>query len=197
MAYRLGLTGSVGMGKSTAARLFAEAGARVWDADSAVAMLYGRGGAAVPEIAKLAPDAVRNGVVNREVLRKWAMAAHGRFEMLERVVHPLVAKDRGAFAAAHADEAVLVFEVPLLFETGADKEMDGVAVVSVPPDLQESRVLARPGMDEAAFEAILSRQMADAEKRRRADWVIDGRTLAAARADVERIMSEITGETNA
>ena len=197
MAYRLGLTGSVGMGKSTAARLFAEAGARVWDADRAVAGLYGRGGAAVPEIGKMAPDAIRDGAVDRAALRRWAMAAPGRFDMLEEVVHPLVAADRAAFATAHDGEDVLVFDIPLLFESGGETGMNGVAVVSVPEDVQRRRVLARPGIDEAVFERILARQLPDAEKRRRADWVIDGRTLAAARTDVERIMSEIAEGMNA
>lgn len=193
---RLGLTGSIGMGKSTTARLFAERGAVVWDADAAVHRLYASGGAAVPAIAALAPDAVMGGAVDRERLRKAALADETLLPRIEAAVHPLVAEDRAAFLAdaEAAGRAVAVCDVPLLFETGAAEDFDAVAVVSAPADVQRARVLARPGMTAEAFEAILARQIPDAEKRARADFVIDsGRGVEAARAQVDAIMAALEG----
>jgi dephospho-CoA kinase len=190
----LGLTGSVGMGKSTTARLFADEGARVWDADAAVHRLYAPGGAAVAAVAALLPDAVRDGAVDRDRLRAAVTADAGLLARLEAVVHPLVQADRAAFLQRAAAEGtgVAVCDIPLLFETGDPAAFDGVVVVSAPEPVQRERVLARPGMTEAAFRRILSRQMPDAEKRARADFVIDtGRGIEAARDQVRAVLTAV------
>ncbi len=187
----IGLTGSIGMGKSTTAAMFAEAGAAVWDADAAVHRLYGDGGAAVPHVAGLVPGVVRHGAVDRARLRAAIAADPGLLARLEAVVHPLVAADRASFIASAAAD-VIVCDVPLLFETGSEGQFDAIVVVSAPAEVQRDRVLARGTMSAAEFDAILARQMPDAEKRARADRVIDTIDLAAARAEVERIMAEVT-----
>lgn len=196
--FRLGLTGSIGMGKSTTAAMFAAAGAPVWDADAAVARLYGPGGAAVPAVAEIAPDAVRaeDGAlaVDRAALRAAVTADPALIPLLEKVVHPLVAVDRAEFLRqAQANGAsVAVCDIPLLFEKGSEVEFDGVAVVSAPAEVQRARVLARPGMSEATLDTILSRQMPDAEKRAKARWVIDtGAGIESAQARVDAILQEI------
>lgn len=171
--YLLGLTGSIGMGKSTTARLFAEAGAPVWDADAAVARLYAAGGAGVRAIADLAPAAVVDGEVERDGLRAAIRADPQLLDRIEARIHPLVAADREAFVAANGAAPLVVLDIPLLYETGADAWLDGVLVVTAPPEVQRARVLARPGMDTGAFAAILARQTSDAEKRARADFVIE------------------------
>lgn len=171
--YLLGLTGSIGMGKSTTARLFAEAGAPVWDADAAVARLYAAGGAGVRAIADLAPAAVVDGEVERDRLRAAIRADPQLLDRIEARIHPLVAADREAFVAANGAAPLVVLDIPLLYETGADAWLDGVLVVTAPPEVQRARVLARPGMDTGAFAAILARQTSDAEKRARADFVIE------------------------
>ena len=191
----VGLTGSVGMGKSTTARLFAEAGARVWDADAAVHRLYGPGGAAVPHIAALVPSAVRDGAVDRAVLRAAVLADGSLLPRIEATVHPLVQADRMAFIgeAEEAGVALAVCDIPLLFETRQAGAFDAVVVVTAPAEVQRARVLERPGMTEAAFEAILARQVPDAEKRAQADFVVDtGRGLEAARAQVAEIVAALT-----
>ncbi len=193
---RVGLTGSIGMGKSTTARMFAEAGAAVWDADAAVHRLYARGGAGVPAIAALAPEAVAEGAVDRERLRAAILADGTLLPRIEAAIHPLVRAHRDAFLAEAERQGrrVAVCDVPLLFETGAEGEFDAVVVVSAAPETQRARVLARRGMTEAPFEAILARQVPDAEKRRRAEHVVetdDG--MAAARAQVAAIMQALKG----
>jgi dephospho-CoA kinase len=193
----IGLTGSIGMGKSTTARLFAEEGAAVWDADAAVHRLYAEGGAAVPAIAALAPGAVRDGAVDRAALRAAILAEPGLLKQVEAAVHPLVAADRADFLRRAAAEgaAVAVCDIPLLFETGAADAFDAVVVVSAPPEAQRARVLARPGMTAQAFDAILSRQTPDAEKRARAGHVIDtGRGIEDARAQVRAVMDKLKGQ---
>ncbi len=189
--FLLGLTGSIGMGKSTTAAMFAAAGAAVWDADAAVHRLYAPGGAAVAAVAALAPGAVAGGGVDRAALRAALARDPGLLARLEAAVHPLVARDRAAFveAAAREGRVVVVLDIPLLFETGAERQMDATAVVSAPAEVQRARVLARPGMTDAHLDGILARQMPDAEKRRRATWVIDTTPLAAAEAAVGRIMA--------
>ena len=187
----LGLTGGIGMGKSTTAAMFAERGAAVWDADAAVRRLYGRGGAGVPAIAAIRPAAIREGAVDRDALKAWIAEDAEALPALDRAIHPLVAADRAAFVE-RADAALVVCDVPLLFESGADAGMDRTATVSVPPEVQRARVLARGTMDAAALGAILARQMTDAERRARADYVIDTTRLEAARADVARIVEEMT-----
>jgi dephospho-CoA kinase len=196
--FRLGLTGSVGMGKSTTAAMFAEAGVPVWDADAAVHRLYSAGGAGVPVIAALVPDAIRDGAVDRSVLRQAVLDDPGLLARIEACIHPLVAADRAAFLAGHAAADLVLLDIPLLYETGAEGSVDAVAVVSAPAEVQRERVLARPGMTEAAFAAILARQVPDAEKRRRADYVIDtGRGLEAARAAVLSLIADIRRRQNA
>ena len=190
----LGLTGSIGMGKSTTAALFREAGAPVQDADAVVADLYGPGGAAVGRIGKAFPGVVEGGAIDRSRLLPRIMGDPDAFARLEAIVHPLVQADRAAFLkAAKADGApVAVLDVPLLFEVGLDREVDAVVVVSAPAEVQRDRVLARPGMTPETFEQILLRQLPDAEKRARADFVIDTRYgLDAARGDVGRVLAAV------
>lgn len=191
--YLLGLTGSIGMGKSTTARFFAEAGVPVWDADAAVHRLYGRGGAGVEAIRALHPAAIVEGAVDRAALRDWIAADPGALARIEAVIHPLVAHDRSLFLAqAQVTGAdLVVLDIPLLFETGAETWMDSVLVVTATPEVQRARVLARPGMDAARFEAILAKQMPDAAKRARADHVIVSEGLDATRAAVETLIADI------
>lgn len=190
--FLLGLTGSIGMGKSTTADMFAQAGCAVWDADAAVHRMYGSGGRAVEPLRALRPEAVVEGMVSRPALKDWIRSDDSALARIEAVVHPMVAADRADFLArTQADVAVL--DIPLLFETGADTSFDAVAVVSVAPNVQKDRVLARPGMTEAQFLTILNKQMPDDEKRRRADYVIDTSSLESAQADVARILEDIRG----
>lgn len=190
----LGLTGSIGMGKSTTTAMFVDLGAVVWNADDAVHRLYAPGGAAVGPVGDAFPGVVVDGAVDRtrlaEALGKDATA----FRRLEAIVHPLVAQGRAADleAARTAGVKLAVLDIPLLFETGGDRAVDAVVVVTADPAIQAERVLARPGMTRERFDAILARQMPDAEKRARADFVIDtGRGLEAARAEVEAIVSVV------
>jgi dephospho-CoA kinase len=183
--YRLGLTGSIGMGKSTTAGFFREFGVPVWDADAAVHRLYAPGGAAVGPVGALCPAAVVDGTINRGALKDWIAQDKEALAKLEAVVHPLVAEDRAAFVAG-ARVPLVVLDIPLLFEVGAD--VDGVLVVAAPPEVQRARVLARPGMTEAQFEAILARQMPDAEKRARADFVIETLDMDSTRRDVRNLV---------
>lgn len=189
----LGLTGSIGMGKSTTAAMFRDEGVPVWDADASVHALYAPGGAAVAGVGRLVPGTVVAGAVDRGRLRGALERDPGLFAGLEAVVHPLVGEDRARFLA-RADSPVVVLDVPLLFERRIDAECDGVAVVSAPEAVQRRRLLARPGMDEAAVALLLGRQMPDAEKRRRARWVIPSETLEGARAAVRDILAEIRGD---
>lgn len=189
----LGLTGSIGMGKSTTAAMFAQAGVPVWDADAAVHRLYGPGGAAVGPIGDLFPEVIVDGAVSRERLRTRVQADPDVLPRLEEVVHPLLAKDRADFVAQYTDEgaALVVFDIPLLFETGLDSEMDASLVVSAPPEIQRARVLERPGMDEAQLDAMLARQMPDDDKRARATYVIETRTPEQTRREVIALIDRI------
>ncbi|HVI31778.1 dephospho-CoA kinase [Phenylobacterium sp.] len=188
----IGLTGSIGMGKSTTAAMFREAGVPVYDADAAVHDLYDEGGAAVGPVGEAFPGVVKDGKVDREALRQRVLGQPEALKRLNAIVHPLVGKDRiGFFDQAKADGAdMVVLDIPLLFETGGHLNMDAVVVVTAPPEMQRERVLARPGMTPERLDAILAQQMADAEKRARAHFVVDtSRGLEAARAQVEEIIT--------
>ena len=169
----LGLTGSIGMGKSATAAMFARRGVPVHDSDAAVHALYRAGGKAGPAIAAIVPDAVgADGTVDRAALRAAVLDDPVRMAALEAIVHPLVQAESRDFLALHADAPLVVLDIPLLYETGAEARCDAVLVVTAEPDVQRTRVLARPGMDDATFAAILAKQLPDAEKRARADFVI-------------------------
>jgi dephospho-CoA kinase len=189
----LGLTGSIGMGKSATARMFEEAGVPVHDSDEAVHRLYA--GEAVPAIEAAFPGVVSNGVVDRTRLSAHVLGDAPAMKRLEAIIHPMVRADADAFIACHRATGVplVVLDIPLLFETGGRGRVDKVAVVSAPAEIQRERVLSRPGMTPDKFEAILSRQVPDAEKRRQADFVIDtAGGFDAARAEVRRIIDTLT-----
>lgn len=189
--YVLGLTGGIGMGKSTTAAMFAAAGLPVWDADAAVHRLYAPGGAAVAPVAAAFPGVqADDGGIDRTALKRAISADPSVLPRLEALVHPLVAADRAAFLARQTADIVLL-DIPLLFEGGSERLCDGVAVVSVPAETQRARVLARGTMSGSDLDRILARQMPDAEKRRRATWVIDTTTLDGARAAVQSILHDI------
>ncbi len=195
--FRLGLTGSIGMGKSTTASMFADEGIPVWDADAAVHRLYD--GPAAAAIAAICPQAIIDGRVDREVLRDWIANDIDALPRLERAVHPLVAADRAAFlqVAERNGVPLVLFDIPLLFETGADAAMDATLVVTAPADVQRARVLARPGMTEARLQAMLARQMPDAEKRARATYVIEARMVDETREAVRALIQRLKGEGDA
>ena len=190
MPILVGLTGSIGMGKTTTAGMFAEAGLPVWDADAAVHRLYGPGGAAVPAIAALRPEAVGPEGVDRAALKAWIDQDPAALARIEAVVHPLVAADRADFIKS-AEAPAVVLDIPLLFETGLDREVDLTVVVSTDPDTQRARVLARPGMTEKRFDTLLSKQIPDAEKCARADIVISTDSLDSARRGVKDVLDRI------
>ena len=193
MTFRLGLTGSIGMGKSTTAAMFADEGVPVWDADATVHRLYASGGAAAKIVAALFPAVMDGGAVSRAKLRALISADPAVLNRLQTAVHPLVAADRAAFLqACTADIALL--DIPLLYETGAEAGCDAVVVVSAPPKIQRARVLQRGEMTAAEFDMILQRQLPDAEKRARADYVIETSTLDNARAAVRAICADIRGK---
>ena len=194
----LGLTGSIGMGKSTTTAMFADLGAVIWNADDAVHRLYAPGGAAVGPVEAAFPGVVVDGAVDRTRLAEALGRDETAFRTLEAIVHPLVAQGRQADldAARARGVALAVLDIPLLFETGGDRSVDAVVVVSAPPEVQAARVLARPGMTRERFEAILARQTPDAEKRARADFIVDtGRGLEAARAQVQAIVAAVLDPT--
>ena len=188
----LGLTGSIGMGKSTTAKLFAEEGVPVHDADAAVHALYE--GAATPLIERAFPGTTTAGKVDRQKLAARVVGNEAAMKELEAIVHPLVRQSEIRFIEQARAEArpVVVLDIPLLFETGGEKRVDKVVVVSAPAAEQRRRVLERPGMTEEKFEGLLAKQVADAEKRRRADFVIDtGRGIDHAREQVRSLLAEI------
>lgn len=170
---RLALTGSIGMGKSTVASMFERAGIPVFDADAVVRNLQGPGGALVAKIEKRFPGTTRNGAVDREALSERVVADAKSLAALEAIVHPAVHHERTRFIVEHGDCPALLFDIPLLFETGGAEAFDKVIVVSAPAEIQRRRVLSRPGMTEEKFDSLLARQMPDDEKRARADFVID------------------------
>lgn len=186
----LGLTGSIGMGKSTVAAMFEDEGVPVFDADAVVHRLQGPGGALVAAIEAEFPGTTTELGVDRILLRDAVLGDDAAFTRLEALVHPAVAREREKFLAANAGAALIVLDIPLLFETGGWRQVDKIVVVSVPPEIQRERVLSRPGMTAGRFEAILARQMPDAEKRARADFVIStGGALAETRAHVRNLIA--------
>ncbi|WP_027059273.1 dephospho-CoA kinase [Mesorhizobium loti] len=188
----LGLTGSIGMGKSTTAKMFAEAGVPVHDSDETVHRLYA--GKAAPLVEAAFPGTTANGVVDRAKLGARVLGDTAALKALEAIIHPLVRADADAFLARHrnAVESMAVLDIPLLFETGGRGRVDKVVVVTAPAEVQHQRVLARPGMTEEKLAAILAKQVPDEEKRRLADFVIDtGQGLDAARAQVDAIIAEL------
>lgn len=191
----LGLTGSIGMGKSATAAMFAKRGVPVHDADAAVHAFYEAGGKAGRDIAKIAPNAVRaDGSVDRAALRAAVLGHPERLAAIEAVVHPLVQAESRAFLARHADAALVVLDIPLLYETGGEVRCDAVLVVTADPEVQRARVLARLGMTPESFSAILAKQMPDAEKRARADFVIDtGLGFDHAERQVDAIVKRLCG----
>ena len=186
----LAITGSIGMGKSTVAQMFAKRGIPVFDADAVVRELQGPGGRLVPEIEKRFPGTTRDGAVDRDALSAAVLGDRVELRSLEGLVHPAVHHERTRFILQHGNARALLFDIPLLFETHGEENFDHVIVVSASAEEQRRRVLARPGMSEAKFQSILARQMPDAEKRGRADFVIDtGISLEETEAQVERILA--------
>lgn len=188
----IGLTGSIGMGKSTTLQMFAEAGVPVYDADAAVHAVYQ--GVAVPLVEAAFPDTTSGGKVDRQKLSARVLGDPAALQRLEQIVHPLLAEHRQKFldAAERAGAPVAVMDVPLLFETGSEARMDAIVVVSAPVELQRARVLARDGMTSDKLDAILARQLPDADKRRRADFVVDtSQGLESARAQVKDILAKM------
>ena len=190
----IGLTGSIGMGKSTTAAMFREAGIPVYDADAAVHAAYDVGGAAVGPVGEAFPGVVKDGRVDREELRKRVLGNPDALKVLNGIVHPIVGRDRARlFEEAEAAGAdMIILDVPLIYETGGEKNMHAVIVVSAPAEMQRERVLAREGMTPERLDAILAQQVPDAEKRKRADYVVDtGNGLEPARAQVKAIIAEL------
>ena len=186
----LALTGSIGMGKSTVAAMFADAGIPTFDADAVVRRLQGPGGRLVPAIEARFPGTTRNGAVDRDALSSAVLGDRDALAALESIVHPAVHHERTRFIVEHGDAKALLFDIPLLFETGGDQAFDKVIVVSAPKEVQRERVLARPGMTEEKFARILDRQMADEEKRARADFIVDtSGSLENTRKQVDAILA--------
>jgi dephospho-CoA kinase len=192
----IGLTGSIGMGKSTTSEMFAQLGVPIWDADSAVHRLYAPDGDGAKAVASLFPKAInQDGCVDRHVLAGQVLHDQAALKQLEAIVHPLVGQDRGVFLsnARENDHQLVIVDVPLLFETGGDKYVDQIIVVSCEASLQRQRVLARPGMSEEKFASILARQTPDAEKRGRADFVITtDLSLDDTRKQVRKVYDRLT-----
>jgi dephospho-CoA kinase len=192
MSFRLGLTGSIGMGKSTTAQMFRDLGVPVWDADATVHRLYAPGGAAVAPVSAAIPDVVIDGAISRDRLKLALKTDPNLLVRLESIVHPLVAEDRRGFIAANADAPLIVLDIPLLFETGGQAGVDAVAVVTTDTERQKTRVMARPGMTQDLFDQILARQMPDAQKRDLADYIIETNTLEQARARVSELVQMLS-----
>ncbi|MDF1728987.1 MAG: dephospho-CoA kinase [Sulfitobacter sp.] len=188
--FLLGLTGSIGMGKSTTATLFVEAGCALWDADAAVHRLYAVGGAAVVPMQAAFPQAIEGGAVSRDALKRIIAADPQALTRIEQIVHPLVGQDR-AEVIANADTDILVLDIPLLFETGGEARVDAVACVMIDAETQKARVMARGTMTPEQFETIRAKQLPAAEKAARADYVIETDTIEHARAQVQAVVQDI------
>ena len=195
--YVIGLTGGIGMGKSETAKLFAQEGVAVHDADAAITRLYARGGNAVEAIAETFPGTVKKGAVDRQALSARVVKDPAALARLEQLVHPLVARDRQDFLR-DTKAPIVLFDIPLLFEIGADKEMDAVVVTSAPEEVRRARVLARPGMTAEKFESLKARQMDDAQKRQQAHYVVmTDKGLDHAREQVKMILADIRAKLRA
>jgi dephospho-CoA kinase len=190
----IGLTGSIGMGKSTVAAMFAEEGAPAFNSDEAVHTLYAPGGAAVALVGEAFPGVVRDGAIDRAALSAQVVTDDDAIARLERIVHPLVRQAQAEFLQTNRDAGAgaVVLDIPLLFETGGSTLVDKIVVVSAPAEVQRARVLGRPGMTEEKFDALLARQLPDAEKRARADFVIDtGGDFDVTRAQVRAVLDAL------
>jgi len=190
----LGLTGGIGMGKSTAAKALNAMGFPVYHADYAVHEALRKGGKAVRQVARLFPEALRNGAIDRKILGRFVFGHPRKLKQLEKILHPFVWQAEAAFLKqAHRDKAsAVILEIPLLFETGGEGRFDAVLCVTAPYAIQKARVLARPGMTEARFKAIRARQMKDSEKRKKADYIIHtGKGLADTRKQLKRVMKHL------
>jgi dephospho-CoA kinase len=190
MSFVIGLTGSIGMGKSTTAKVFAEEGCAVWDADAAVHRLYAKGGDAVASISEAFPEAVIDGAVSRDALKTIISRDPQALRRIEQIVHPLVAQDRARFMD-EADADCIVLDIPLLFETGGEARVDATVCVSVDAETQKKRVMERATMTADQFAAILAKQMPDADKRARADYVIITDTPEHAARQVRDVLADI------
>ena len=187
---RLALTGSIGMGKSTVAAMFERHGIPVFDADATVRRLQGPGGALVAKIEKRFPGTTKDGAVDRETLSARVLGDAAELAALEAIVHPAVHHERTRFIVENGDAPALLFDIPLLFETGGEQTFDKVIVVSAPAEVQRERVLARPGLSAGKLDALLARQLPDEEKRRQADFVIDtGGDLSTTETQVRDILT--------
>jgi len=196
---KVALTGSIAMGKSTTAKMFADLGCPVFDADAAVHALYAHGGGAVPIIADLFPDAVISGKVDREKLSAVVLEDPAALARLEAAIHPLVRKEQQEFIkqAAEVGHKFVILDIPLLFETGGNRNVDLIVVVSAPADVQRERALERPGMTEGKLAEILQRQLPDARKRAQADFVVDtGSGMNSAFDQVRKITQELQSRTS-
>lgn len=187
----LGLTGSIGMGKSTTAKMFAEAGIPVWDADATVHALYSKNGAAILELSKAFPDAVVDGAIDRNRLRTSLKSDPSALKRLEAIVHPLTLTARNDFIADKNNYDIIVLDIPLLFEVGADSVCDAVVVVSASSEEQRARILQRGTMNADDLDLILARQMSDREKRARADYAIETHNLDDTRRAVQNLITKI------
>lgn len=187
----LGLTGSIGMGKSTTAQMFRDLLVPVWDADQTVADLYAKGGAAIDGLKALDPHYVANGAADRDAIKAAIGGNPDVLTQIEAIVHPLVRASRQDFLTQHLHSDLVVLDIPLLFETDTQDQVDAVLVVTAPPDVQRERVLARGTMSEDMYQAILAKQLPDAEKRERADYVIETLTLEATKADVTSLVEDL------
>lgn len=189
-SFRLGLTGSIGMGKSSTAAMFADEGIPVWDADGTVHRLYSPGGAGVAALAVDFPEAIVDGAVSRAALSRLIGLNPQRMKQVESLIHPLVAEDRAAFVSGCTSD-ILLLDIPLLYEIRAEGSCDAVLLVTAPPEVQRARVLARPGMTEAQFAYLHGLQIADREKRKLADHIVETLSFDSTRAYVRALISHI------
>ncbi|WAC47305.1 dephospho-CoA kinase [Asticcacaulis sp. SL142] len=189
---KLGLTGSIGMGKSTVAKMFAHLGVPVWDADEVVHRLYATSQPLKDKLCAAFGVILKDNSIDRARLSEILKADLSKFAVLDAIVHPLVREDRAVFMERHGDSPLVLADIPLLYETGSEKNLDYVVVVSAPAEVQKARVMARPGMTEAKFNDILSRQISDTEKRQRADFLIlTDQPLEATRAEVAALHKKL------